>query len=601
MIVGSSHGQPGESERHYRRLDSTKNEIRLLNILPVREVDGKEHGVECNLSVTSLDDAPAYRALSYAWGDQTRPEEIFLDGHPLKVGPNLCLALWQLQSYSRVEVFWIDALCINQSDDSERSEQVSKMRAIYERAEEVVVWLGRRYSRTASVFSLLENLYEHRLNMEYVANSLKVELDSLEEIINLFRAGYWHRIWVIQEVNSARKIIIQCGKYKIDWLKVKAVQEMLWADHDRYLLRQSSYESRLLNLDVLIVRGGVKALEIPRCDPSSNLPDLYTMISTFWTKAATDPRDKIFALVGLTTARDDPRFVIDYAASVRRVYINVVEYIITSTQRLDVICSMPRGNNDLDLPSWVSDWTVSVTEFGLSLNHIIRESGVPFGSARASTAEIELKHGENTLAANGILLDRIQVVGQKGSWKTLDDFRSGIPILLSWYRLLALGTDNKSEQIEAFCRTIFYDRFSSQDFIPYQSPTQLWHEILAAIVLLAEENCPDEAVDPHLVALKAEFPISNWWAKSWLRAVSYNMHRRRSFVSDLELIGLCPAVAEPGDIICILLGCHVPVVLRPLNGHYILLGWAYVHDYMYGKAMDELAEGKFQLQSFEIH
>ena len=42
----------------------------------------------------------------------------------------------------KVEFMWIDAICINQDDLAERSEQVSKMRTIYEGPEEVLVWLG---------------------------------------------------------------------------------------------------------------------------------------------------------------------------------------------------------------------------------------------------------------------------------------------------------------------------------------------------------------------------------------------------------------------------------------------------------------------------
>jgi hypothetical protein len=69
----------------------------------------------------------------------------------------------------------------------------------------------------------------------------------------------------------------------------------------------------------------VKGLEIPRRDSPSTPPDLYTTLSAFTLKNSTDPRDRVYALVGLTTARDDPRFVINYSASVRRIYIDAVK------------------------------------------------------------------------------------------------------------------------------------------------------------------------------------------------------------------------------------------------------------------------------------
>lgn len=92
-----------------------------------------------------------------------------------------------------------------------------------------------------------------------------------------------------------------------------------------------------------------------------------------------------------------------------------------------------------------------------------------------------------------------------------------------------------------------------------------------------------------------------WRSKSWISRSTQIIRGRRFFISESGLAGMCPSSAESGDIICILSGCFVPVVLRPQEGgHYILLGEAYVYGYMYGKGMEELAEGK-QLESFEIH
>jgi hypothetical protein len=318
--------QPSERELLYQRLDPTKNEIRLLKILPIRVVEGDEYGViECTLSVTSLDGAPPYHALSYAWGDQSNPGEIFLDGQPFPVGRNLEWALWEFQTHSKITFFWIDALCINQNDEVERTEQVRKMRTIYERAENVVVWLGKSFLRTCSAFALLENLYQHLLDTDYIANALKTEWDSLEELKRLFKEDYWYRIWVVQEVKAARYVTVQCGRYTIAWTKLKAVQEMLFSGHRKYIVQVSHEEPKLFQLDACITHRGVKALETPGDGPHSDLPDLYTILYSFSFKRATNPRDRIYALVGLTTARDDPRYVIDYSAPVRRVYTDCVK------------------------------------------------------------------------------------------------------------------------------------------------------------------------------------------------------------------------------------------------------------------------------------
>ncbi len=87
MDIGSS--QPPKGEHPYKRLDPLKNQIRLLKILPVRLVDGEEQGVECSLFVTSLDDTPKYKALSYAWGEQSNDREVVLDDRIFRVSLNL--------------------------------------------------------------------------------------------------------------------------------------------------------------------------------------------------------------------------------------------------------------------------------------------------------------------------------------------------------------------------------------------------------------------------------------------------------------------------------------------------------------------------------
>jgi hypothetical protein len=65
-------------------------------------------------------------------------------------------------------------------------------------------------------------------------------------------------------------------------------------------------------------------------------------------------------------------------------------------------------------------------------------------------------------------------------------------------------------------------------------------------------------------------------------------------------MGLCPEIYQDGDIIVILLDCAVPVLLRPHEGFYELIGDVYLYGYMYGKGIDELDEGKFTLEEFEI-
>ena len=74
------------------------------------------------------------------------------------VRKNLWEALHQIQSESEELMIWIDAICINQSDLAERSEQVCKMKSIFEQAKQVMVWLGSAERGSDLAFALVTNI-----------------------------------------------------------------------------------------------------------------------------------------------------------------------------------------------------------------------------------------------------------------------------------------------------------------------------------------------------------------------------------------------------------------------------------------------------------
>jgi hypothetical protein len=114
-------------------------EFRLVELEP-----GAQSGdIKCRLCSYSLDeDYPPYVALSYAWGRKDTYKDIDLNGIRFPVGNNLWWFLHHMQLRGQYITFWIDAICINQSDVLEQNHQVQMMRQIYSNAKSVSVWLG---------------------------------------------------------------------------------------------------------------------------------------------------------------------------------------------------------------------------------------------------------------------------------------------------------------------------------------------------------------------------------------------------------------------------------------------------------------------------
>lgn len=133
---------PTRSRAPYTAL--TANQIRLLHLQPANSLHDP---LVAQLAVAPLHDELQFDAVSYAWdgafNDQEIPfGEVALDGISTRITGNLQDALRRLRRSSDTRLLWADAVCINQDDVQEQSEQVALMAQVYSSADQVIVWLG---------------------------------------------------------------------------------------------------------------------------------------------------------------------------------------------------------------------------------------------------------------------------------------------------------------------------------------------------------------------------------------------------------------------------------------------------------------------------
>jgi hypothetical protein len=121
-------------EYHYSRL-SLPTSIRLLRLLPTK-TDPKN--LRCKLFEYPIQDSDKpsypYEALSYVWGSEEKPQSIIIDDQILNITQNLYAALLRLRDPSCSRVFWIDAICIDQTEGKEKEHQIPFMAEIYAKA-----------------------------------------------------------------------------------------------------------------------------------------------------------------------------------------------------------------------------------------------------------------------------------------------------------------------------------------------------------------------------------------------------------------------------------------------------------------------------------
>ncbi|GKZ81956.1 hypothetical protein AnigIFM56816_006486 [Aspergillus niger] len=123
----------------YDKLDPSANQIRLLTICPD---ENDENPVRASLHTVSLSDTCDFDALSYVWGATSVSVDISVDDCLVGVTPNLHAFLRRIRQPNTERTVWVDYVCINQNDISERNSQVALMCQIYSNARSVVAWLG---------------------------------------------------------------------------------------------------------------------------------------------------------------------------------------------------------------------------------------------------------------------------------------------------------------------------------------------------------------------------------------------------------------------------------------------------------------------------
>ena len=135
------------------------------------------------------------------------------DDKPLRITLNLSNALRQLRMRITITRIWVDALCINQEDDDEKSAQIRFMGLIYRMASSVKIWLGK-YDEEAQLLRDLDQLSRH---LQTVSESDVVH--ARKAVDGLIALPWFGRRWVIQEGVSNSNTLVLCGDASMQWIR----------------------------------------------------------------------------------------------------------------------------------------------------------------------------------------------------------------------------------------------------------------------------------------------------------------------------------------------------------------------------------------------
>ncbi|KAG8166202.1 hypothetical protein KVR01_004754 [Diaporthe batatas] len=375
----------------YRPL-STPDSTRVLVLFPAERT---KDDLRCHMDEIRLPDAEnkgqGFTALSYVWGSDEAFHAIWFGNHLLRIRPNLDSALRNLRRRDRSIRLWVDAVCIDQSDLIERNHQVQQMRDIFSAASETVIYLGPQDGGNTgySAWNFLERhslwaLDENRNVDRNVAARLEKHLihfrGELKDVeLDVLSRSWFRRLWVFQEAVVSRSLSLQCGNRRISWDDFSKILLPLPRTHDRYgFSLQDNHKLDIVRdidisrRDYLRQRGldhYLPSWQLHKTwSPSQGGMSILSMLSRARYLEASDPRDKIYGLVGISTGINaaHPRFAIDYRLSVRKVYVNFARNHIEDTKSYDIFSYADSATESLVnsdsskrssmLPSWVPNW-----------------------------------------------------------------------------------------------------------------------------------------------------------------------------------------------------------------------------------------------------
>ncbi|KAL8708988.1 MAG: hypothetical protein Q9220_006197 [cf. Caloplaca sp. 1 TL-2023] len=627
---------------------------------------------------------------------------ILVNGSSFLVTPNLRGALARLQALEPDVLLWVDAICINQDDLAERSSQVNLMAEIYGNSAGVTVWLGEEDANTAETMELVHEILNAAsatdeegfyINLRTVGHWAyknpealasiglpAVTEDQWRSLIDLYSRRWFNRLWVVQETALPRDervhrkgnvIRLVCGSVQMRWEDLFRCAQYLQSTgiangllqlnklpanlETEFLFTQSLKELTIIRslchgelLGRQVMSEQVREYDAAAWSRAFSLtkgvydPNAYFCLFQYLLRdwQSTDPRDKIFALIGLIDhiaalrgPSDKSFLTADYSKPVEQVYLEVTTSVLRNTDRLSLLLltADPILRRYSNLPSWVIDYSVKgpipLLLWGDETDRVSH-----FDVAKGySKAYLSFSDDGLRLKLNGHKLGSVTDTGE-----TMDELGAKHTFERSAALVLKCGETyfNGQSRLEALWRSLITDQTPNTNPAPEEAGTfffgylkalfrhNLFRQILDSSINAkpGEQICTSFRGSPSVDKLAKSDPLgqmptmygdlqsctermksgSDLAEIMELEDAAYEEKieafypymnitlRMRLFRTDDGLLGMGPRSTQAGDEAWILQGARVPFVLRPCgeSGQYRLIGQSYVHGMMQGEAIE---------------
>ncbi|CAM1505067.1 Fc.00g107040.m01.CDS01 [Cosmosporella sp. VM-42] len=608
----------------YKRLHHANHELRLIRLNSGSGDDPLECELADNLTLDSV--RFKYIAISYYAGDPRDTKLISVNGIPFNAFATLANAIRHVrlsaESLDRMgvggqkQMLWVDQICINQSDTTERTHQVGFMKDIYAGAGRSLVWLGGessdgqalqflryQYGQIMEVVksAMTENpddSTEEEAIIEYTCEVLgkeianQVESDDFVEnwtaLRQLLFSPWWSRCWVTQELIVSKAVALVMGPEAISWdnfrvafvLVEKIVEAILQGVIARGVAPEGDelrhLRSLLEGIDFSHNKFMVQRHKEWEEGEERKLTPL--LIHSRVCKSS-DPRDRIYAFLGL--ADKDYNIVpgYDMANTIEDTLYHTARRVILHDRRLDILSQSLEKDRPEGSPSWVPDWRVP-----LERSCLLEADYNACGDYPAVVSFPTPAGGTD----NRVIRTACLIIDQLASPDTMspphEDGLVGHTVT-KWLPIAGIDLELPTWEEEK-----------------YRHTGQAMGEALLSILHLGkrwelEEEEDTEATTNSLQAQRQR-EILDRRNKGLLETVACGDWV--FFRSPKGFMGVADSRSTYTDYIVIVLGASVPYILRKEERGYRLVGEVYVHGVMEGEVMKMMSKEELCIEMIDI-
>ena len=554
-----------------------------------------------------------FEAISYCWGSANKTDSVLIDGGDFRVTESAFNILLARRSIFNDRTIWIDSICINQSDLVEKTHQIQMMREIYSGARRVIAVPNHGWQTRLAAKTLIELWILSQISWIDV-NDFGLKFKAKQSaVVRLLSSDFFSRARIIQEVALGKDVEMYMGGIYMQLHQYMGITTFLCAPErmQRLLQADAPLQAKavpIVRISNVFVMSAVKyALQ--------TFADKITLDIILLTTAryfnATDPRDKVFSVLGLVTDDNEEQLLKpDYSKSANQVFEDLAKYLFLYALKPSVQLLAAAGvgytPSRRPLPSWVPD--LSERRLNDPFTFPTPFGQPPFRASGESTPDVVTAGNDRRmLVFNGILCDKIAGLSSAGplpyhgepgeTYEMREAAKARVAFAQAAKQTIKeygyLWKDGPEELLKNLWRVLIADQIGRKGREDLQSDNfDHWLRFLEVIGNLKPGQNADLAFVqsgwPEQQHLKFRWDGSY---ATYAEIIAQKCLLRCFAITESGRMCLVPPLTELGDAVFIPFGAQVPYLIRKValsDGRdvYILIGEAYVHGTMKGELVE---------------